>query len=58
MLKVEDNKVTIRVYSEDELLTDLAGLLIEVKRQLRFKLGKNEGTQMYNDIISTASKFN
>lgn len=58
MLKVEDNKVTIRVYSEDELLTDLASLLIEVKRQLRFKLGKNDGTQMYNDIIATASKFN
>ncbi len=58
MLKVKDGRVNIDVQSEDELVIDLASLLIEVKRQLRFKLGKNEGTQMYNDIISTASKLN
>ena len=58
MLKVKDGRVNIDVHSEDELVIDLASLLIEVKRQLKFKLGKNEGTQMYNDIISTASKLN
>lgn len=58
MLKVKDGSVNIDVHSEDELVTDLAILLIEVKRQLRFKLGKNDGTQLYNDIVSTASKFN
>lgn len=58
MLKVEDGRVNIDVHSEDELVADLAGLLIEVKRQLRFRLGKSEGTQMYDDIIYTASKLN
>ena len=58
MLKVKDGSVNIDVHSEDELVTDLAILLIEVKRQLRFTLGKNDGTQLYNDIVSTASKFN
>ena len=58
MLKVKDGRVNIDVHSEDELVTDLAILLIEVKRQLRFKLGKNDGTQLYDDIVSTAGKFN
>lgn len=58
MLHSEEGKVSINVSSEEQLVTELATLLLEVKRQLRFVRGKEEGIKIYNAIINTAEKFN
>ena len=57
MLKSDENGVSIDIKSEDELVTELGALLIEVKRQLKFSLGREKGTVIYNAIVKTADSI-
>ena len=50
------SKVSLNAKNEDQLYLETIYLLKEIKNQLRFKQGKEAGTNTFYAIIETACK--
>jgi hypothetical protein len=58
MVKYDNGVLEIATESADELVVEIATILVETKRQLRFKLGREEGDLFYQGMLITANKVN
>jgi hypothetical protein len=58
MVKYDNGVLEIATESADELVVEIATILVETKRQLRFKLGREAGDLFYQGMLITANKVN
>lgn len=55
MLQINDDKLSININSEEQLVAETIVLLKEIKQQLMFAYGKKEGKIKFESILEVAN---